>query len=80
MLTSKENNKALENLNDKLLDIMIDRGIIAFYCLSPLSQTTNLQNISHFNLVIDSYSIRFKDLLIHNTVPVTLNDNFLNNS
>ena len=28
MLTSKENNKALENLHNKLLEIMNDRGIL----------------------------------------------------
>ena len=36
MLTSKENKKALENVNDKLLEIMNDRGIIASYFLSRL--------------------------------------------
>ena len=29
MLTSKENNKALENLNDKLIEIINDWGILA---------------------------------------------------
>ena len=34
MLTSKANNKALQNINDKLSKIMIDRGIIASLLLS----------------------------------------------
>ena len=39
--TSKENNKTLEHLNNKLLEIMNDRGIIAFYLTSILSKITN---------------------------------------
>ena len=48
MLTPKENNKALENLNDKLLEILNDGGIIASY-LSSLSKITNPENTSQFN-------------------------------
>ena len=33
--TSNENNQALENLNNKLLEILIDRGIFASYLMSP---------------------------------------------
>ena len=33
MITSKKNNLALENINDKLLEKLNDRGIIAFFCL-----------------------------------------------
>ena len=39
--TSKNNNKPLENFNNKLLEIMIDRGILASYLMSPLSKITN---------------------------------------
>ena len=35
--TFKENNFALENLNNKLVEIMNDRGIVSSYLLSPLS-------------------------------------------
>ena len=38
--TSNDNNKALENLNNKLLEIMSDRGIVASYLMSPLSEIT----------------------------------------
>ena len=75
--SSKENNKALENLNKKLLEIMNDRGIIASYLLSPLAKVTNSENFSPFKLVKDSDSNRVNDLLIHNTTPVTLYDNLL---
>ena len=77
MLTSTENNKALENLNDKILEISNDWGAISCYVLSPLSKITNLENISQFSSVEDSNSNRIFDLLKHNTLPVTLYDNSL---
>ena len=51
MLASKENNKALSNLNDNLLEKLIDRVIIESYFLSPLSKITHLQHTSQFKLV-----------------------------
>ena len=33
METSLENNQAIENLNDKLLELMNDGGLIAFFFL-----------------------------------------------
>ena len=51
ILTSKENNKTLENLNHKLLDILNDRGIIASFLISPLSKITNSHNSSQFKLI-----------------------------
>ena len=35
--SSIKNNQAIENLNNKLLEIMNDRGIITTYLLSPLA-------------------------------------------
>ena len=69
---SIKNIQALGNLNKKLLEIMNDRGILASYLMSPLSKITNPENISQFNLVKDSSSKRVTDLLIHNTIPITL--------
>ena len=46
--TSTNNNKAIENLNDKLLEIMNDRGITASYLLSPLSKITKPENTTQF--------------------------------
>ena len=37
--TSIKNNVALENLNNKLLEIMNDKGKIASYLMSPLSNS-----------------------------------------
>ena len=77
MFTSRENNKALENLNNKLLERMNVTGIIASYMLSPLSKITNPENTSQYNLVKGSHSNSVNDLLIHKAIPVTLYDNFL---
>ena len=75
--SSITNNKAIEKLNNKLLEIMNDRGILASYLLSPLSKITNPENTSQFKLVKVSSSNRVNDLLIHNTIPITLYNNIL---
>ena len=74
---SNNNNKAKENLINKLLEIMNDRGILANYLMSPLSKITNPENTSKFKLVKDSSSIRDNDLLVHNSIPIALHDNLL---
>ena len=75
--SSIKNNQAKENLNNKLLEIMNDRGILATYLMSLLSKITNPENSSQFNLVKDSNSNRVNDLLIHNSKPITLYNNLL---
>ena len=74
---SVKNNQALEKLNNKLLEIMNDREILASYLMSPLSKITNPENSTQFKLVKDSSSNRVNDLLIHNTIPITLYNNML---
>ena len=54
--TSIKNNKALENLNNKLLEKTNDRGISASYLMSPLSKVSNPENTTQFKLVKDSSS------------------------
>ena len=70
-------NQALDALNNKLLEIVIDRGIVASFLLSLLSKITNPENTSQFKLLEDQDSKRVNDLLIHNTIPVTLYRIFL---
>ena len=77
METSNDDNKTLENLNKKLLEIMTDRGILAHYLTSPSSKIINPENTSQFKTVKDSSSNRVNDLLIHNTIPIILHDNLL---
>ena len=74
---SIKNNEALENLNNKLLKIMNDRSILASYLMSPLSKITNPENTTQFKLVKDSSSNRVNELLIRNTIPITLLGNLL---
>ena len=56
--TSIKNNLAIENINNNLLEIMNDRGILATYLMSPLSRITNPENASQFKLVKDPSSNR----------------------
>ena len=75
--SSKENNKALQNLKNKLLEILNDRGKTASNLMSLLSKITNLKNTTQFKLVKNSNSNRVNDLLIHISIPVSLQDNLL---
>ena len=75
--TSVKNNQAIENLDNKLLEIMNDRGILATYLMSPLSRITNPENSSQFKLVKDLSSNRVNDLKINKTIPITLYGNML---
>ena len=75
--SSTKNNQAIENLNNKLLEILNDRGILASYLMSPLSKITNPENSSQFKLVKYSSSNRVNDLKIHNSIPITLYGNML---
>ena len=75
--SSTKNNQAIENLNNKLPEIMNDRGILASYLMSPLSKITNPEKSSQFQLVKDSSSNRVNDLKIHNSIPITLYGNML---
>ena len=73
--SSKENNLTLENINNKLLEIMNERGILEYYLMSPLSKITNPENASQFKLVKDLSSNRFNDLKINKTIPITFYGN-----
>ena len=75
--TSVKNNQAIENLNNKLLEIMNDRGKITSYLLSPLSKVFNPENTTQFKLINDSTSDRVNDLKINNSIPITLYNNIL---
>ena len=75
--TSIKNNQAIENINNNLLEIMNDRGILATYLMSPLSRITNPGNTSQFKLEKDPNSNRVNDLLMKNKIPITLYGNML---
>ena len=75
--TSNIYNKALENINNKLLELMNDRGVIASLLIFFSSKITNPEKHTQFRLVNDSSSSRVNDLSIHNTIPITLYNNLL---
>ena len=75
--SSVKNNQAIENLNNKLLEIMNDRGILDSYLMSPLSKITNPEITNQFKLVKDHNSNRVNDLLMENKIPITLYGNML---
>ena len=75
--SSIKNNQAIENMNNKLQEIMNDRGILASYLMSPLSKIPNPEDTSQFKLVKDPSSNRINDLKIHNSIPITLYGNIL---
>ena len=56
---------------------MNDRGKIATYLLSPLAKIINPENSTQFKLVKGHNSNSVNDLLIKNTIPITLHDNLL---
>ena len=60
--SSINNNRAISDLNEKVLELMNDRGIIASYLMFPLSKIINPENSTQFKLVDDSTSNRVNDL------------------
>ena len=75
--TSSVINRAKENLINKLLEIMNDRGILAISLMSLLSRITNPEKSSQFKLVTDSNSNRINHLKTNKTIPITLCNIFL---
>ena len=57
--------------------MMKDRGILATFLVSLLSEISNRENSSQFKLVKDPSSVKVADLLINKTIPVTLYNNLL---
>ena len=68
--SSMKNNQAMENLDNKLLEIMNDRGIIASFLLSPLAKIFNPKNSTQFKLKNDSTSDRVNNLKINKSIPI----------
>ena len=74
---SNNNNKAIENLNEKILELMNDSGLIAPYLASSLVNVFKPENKSQFRLKKDLNSTKMKDFLINEGIPVTLVSNML---
>ena len=62
---SINNNKAIENLNEKILEMMNDKGMIAPYLTTSLVEVFKKDNKSQFRLRKDPNSTKMNDFLIH---------------
>ena len=74
---SNNNNKALENINEKILELMNDSGLIAPYLASSLVNVFKPEKKSQFRLKKDLNSTKMNDFLIIEGIPVTLVSNML---
>ena len=74
---SINNNKAIENLNEKILELMDDRGMITSFLASSLVNLFKPENKSQFRLKKDLNSTKMNDFLINKGIPVTLVSNLL---
>ena len=75
--TSINNNKAISDLNEKILELMNDKAIIAPYLASSLVNLFKPENKSQFRLRNDPNSTKMNDFLIHGIIPVTLFSNMI---
>ena len=66
------NNKAIANLNEIVLEFMKDKGILAPHLASSLLNLLKPENKSQFRLIKDLNSTKIKDFSINTSVPVTL--------
>ena len=74
---SINNNKAIENLNEIILELMNDKGLIAPYLTTYLVEVFKKDNKSQFRLRKDPNSTKMNDFLIHGTIPVTIFSNMI---
>ena len=72
---SINNNQAIENLNEKILELMNDKGMIAPFLASSSVEVFIFHNKSQFRLRKDPNSTKLNDFLIHGTIPVTIFSN-----
>ena len=75
--TSKKNTKAISDLNEKVLELMDEKGLIAPYLTSSLVEVFKKDNKSQFRLRKDPNSTKMNDFLIHGTIPVTTFSNMI---
>ena len=74
---SINNNKAIENLNEKNLELMDEKGMIAPYLASSLVEVFKKDNKIQFRLRKDPNSTKLNDFLIHGIKPVTIFSNMI---
>ena len=74
---SINNNKAISDLNEKILELMNDKDMIAPYLTTSLVEVFKKDNKSQFRLRKDNNSTKMNDFLIHGTIPVTIFSNMI---
>ena len=74
---SINNNKAIENLNEKFLELMNGRGMISPYLTSSLVNLFKPENKSQFRSIKDFSSTKMNDFKMNKGIPVTLVSNLL---
>ena len=74
---SSNNNKAIENLNEKILELMNDKGMIAPFLASSLVEVFKFDNKSQFRLRKDPNSTKINNFLIHGNIPLTIFSNMI---
>ena len=70
--SSSDNNKAIVNLNENVLEILSHKGIKTPYLASSLVNLFKPEGKSQFRLRKDLNSTKMNDFLIHGSIPVTL--------
>ena len=75
--TSNKNTKAISDLNEKVLELMDEKGLFAPYLTSSLVEVFQKDNKSQFRLRKDPNSTKINDFLIHGTIPVTIFSNMI---
>ena len=75
--TSIKNKQAIENLNENILELMNDKGLIAPYLASSLVEVFKTDIKSQFRLRKDHSSTKLNDFLINGGIPVTIVSNML---
>ena len=74
---SINNNKAIENLKERILELMDEKGLIVPYLASSLVNLFKPENKSQFRLRKDTNSNKLNIFLIHRGIPVTLFSNVI---
>ena len=66
------NKKTIEKLNEKILELLNDKGLIAPYLTSSLVNLFEPENRSQFESKKDLNSTKMNDFLMNESIPVTL--------
>ena len=69
---SIRNNKAPEDLNQKVSDLMHDKGLIDLYLTSSLVNLFTSENKCQYILLRDPNSTRMNDFMMDRIIPVTI--------